>query len=202
MVSTTHLCFLPAYTLFSEGKLTWEEYLHHALLHYVNLTPKHADDVPHRTEFPELLDKDPFGYALWSWQRESNGVNDVAQLEEVFRAYAQGSVDDFARKLDGLPWITAGSIRRSLTLLALRERKLDKLRFLLRDSQATYDPSPTRMFTDMALSVDKTREPELYDIIQQSEWIRLQARRNAHPPGKGKGLGGAPDGVEKYFNYW
>lgn len=156
------------------------------------------------------MEKDPFGYALWKWQQETVGIKDAAQLETFFQAYAHGSVDQLASKLKELrdsssvAWVTTSSMQRLLTLLALRDRKIDMLRFLMHDGQANLDPSPTRFFTDMANDVDKASEPEVYEIIEQSKWKRCQgaAWRNMKETPKKDQKCGAPRGTAGFFDYW
>lgn len=66
-----HLCFRPAYIKFAAGEISWEEYLHHMLLHFVGR--RHAGDELEQEYDVRCIGfyrEDPFGYALLEFQRD------------------------------------------------------------------------------------------------------------------------------------
>lgn len=214
------LCFPAACDQYASKKISWEEYLHHCLLHYVDGFAPHEGEMTINKK--ELSDKDPFGFALWNFQHHRMDVQgqliivsppysdvliplwfaDVSQLEAVFHAYSNGSIDDLKATLEPLNKMTANSMRKSLALLALRDRKLEMLRYIVNDGQERYDPLTAHTFTDMANSVNKAREPELFKIIQQSRWKRIQTRRGREAEYRKGEECGAPPGAAKIFDFW
>lgn len=71
--SKTSLCFRSAFAELDRGQISWEEYIRHCLLHYAGV--KHPEDEAHWYELRELIDPDPLGFALWSWQHEAPAVD-------------------------------------------------------------------------------------------------------------------------------
>lgn len=68
----------------------------------------------------------------------------------------------------------AFTMRRALAHLALKDRKLDVLKYVLNDGQREYEAPFATAFLDQAMAIDRAREPELYDIIHQSRWMDLR----------------------------
>lgn len=97
-------------------------------------------------------------------------ITDVADLEAVFTAYANGTVANLRAKLAILPYATAENMQRAIALLALRDRKLDFLGFCLQ--LYAIDVWPSHAFMDAANSIDPNAEPDVWAVIQGSEWRR------------------------------
>lgn len=89
--SKEHLCFLPAYLKYDAGMLSWEQYLHHALLHFVG--KRHAQDYlfwTHNPDAMQLWHKDPFGFILYvghKTEREGNTQHNLVRPEDTTIAY-------------------------------------------------------------------------------------------------------------------
>lgn len=113
------------------------------------------------------------------------GESDVCELEAVFRAYRNGSLKDLKTRLDALPVELAKTMRRALAHLALQDRRLDVLEYVLNDGQIRYDPPITSSFEDKVAMIDRASEPELADIIARSTWASPWHQFQNAGPGHG-----------------
>ena len=138
------------------------------------------------------------------WQRQGQGRGyrtpfaDVSQLEAVFQAYGHGNLDDLKARLAPLDSELAQIMRRALALLALQDRKLDILSYILADGQTTYDPPGCTTFHDRALRAGgyPDMDEELRQVIWDSPWSRNMRAQVGKP-----GDCGAPPGREAEFDH-
>nr|POE56631.1 hypothetical protein CFP56_33603 [Quercus suber] len=183
-----HLCFLPAHEAWRAGEISWEQYLHYALLHWTGST--HAFDNKHWTDTEGLYNIDPVGFAFWQWQHEATGVRgrephlahlvaakweavpNIDDLKAVFQAYATDRPEEVEAKLSVLTNHTSILLQRVLCLLSLQQKKLGILDLCLRSVENGLVDAwpPNRPFQDLAGSINQEKEPELYDILEKSQW--------------------------------
>ena len=72
--------------------------------------------------------------------------------------------------LDGLP---AKGVKESLAFLALQERRPDVLKFCLNQGGFPFEP----YFHVEAEIVDEKRDPETFNVLEQSRFRRLRPRK-------------------------
>ena len=107
----------------------------------------------------------------------ANGQSsDTNPFEAVFKAYRTGSTDDVRDKLASLSDEHAKCIRKSLSLLALQERRADVLKLCLDQGGFPYEA----YFEDEANVVDENKDSETFEVLEQSRFRQVYPRR---PPG-------------------
>lgn len=97
---------------------------------------------------------------------------DASPLAAVFKAYRHGTLVDVNEKLAVLDAEHAPYVMGSLALLALLERQLDVLRFGMDRGRFRYDFN----FQCEAEDVEASKEPETFNLLEQSEYRRLHPR--------------------------
>lgn len=202
--------FLQAFKAKENGKISWDEYIHHLLARCGGV--KHEADNQ-TGSFDELSNTDPFGHSIWLWSDKVGLVKgmrgiiqmvmrltialDTAPLEAVFLAYRHGTLEEVKTKASLLEGSTAEGVNDSLALLALQERRADVLRFCL-DARGTrrFPFQALFVFRNLADSVDVEKDPETFQALEQSQFWKQYPRR-PHYVRKRAERAGAPSSVAK-----
>ena len=104
---------------------------------------------------------------------------DVSELEAVFHAYDSGSVQKLKAEFDKLKTVTAHVMKSAMDHLALRDRRLSILEYLLNDDRQVLDNHRSPEFQDRLLEVQRDRDPLLFDLVHRSEWKQYYDRCKA-----------------------
>ena len=104
---------------------------------------------------------------------------DITPFEAAFKAYRNSTFDDVKEKLASLDGVSAEGVNKSVGLLALQDRRNDVLKYCLDQGGPRFD----RPFYDEAKRVDAGKDPETFNILEQSEFRRAYPRNRGAPPG-------------------
>jgi len=178
-------CFLEAYEKKQKGEITEDEYLQYLLAHFREAW--HDEDE--MSSFSKLESVDLFGYSIWAWSSRSFSIaKDIKPLENVFRTYRSGNVDEIAEKLETLNEEDKKKATESLAALALTDRKPNILKFCL-DRGFEY----TAWFRDAANSFeedDANADSDIVEVLQASNfrekwpWPKPEIVREEHDEGE------------------
>jgi hypothetical protein len=163
------LCFMEAFKEKRKGNITEEEYIHHLLSHCKGVT--HDEDEKITGVYVELSDKDPFGYSLRCWALDMM-LNDITPIENVFTAYRTGDVDEVQASMARLSDEHATLVRKSLSMLALQDRRAGVLKLCLDQGGFAYE----HYFEDAANQVSESEDPETFEVLENSRFRQIYPR--------------------------
>ncbi|KAI1075723.1 hypothetical protein F5B20DRAFT_559161 [Whalleya microplaca] len=172
--SNKSLCFLEAFRERQQGNISEEEYYHYLLGHCTGpLHERDESDGP-RIDW-ELLEVDPFGYAVRCWaQGMDQYVKDVTPFEQVFAAHRTRNVESVKARLNAIDERHAKPLRKLLALRALLDRQPEVLKLCLDMGGFAYES----YFEDEANRVKEEVDPETFKVLEGSEFRKLYPRRN------------------------
>ena len=162
------LSFLQAFSAKQSGEISWDEYIHILLTRLTGV--RHPEDSRNVKDIYAKLSKtDPLGYSIWLWSNRMEPTKDISTLEAVFKAYRHETLVDLKTKFallqdDGMPGAGVERLKRTLALLACQERRADVLKFCLDQGGFHFETA----FEKEAESVDKDKDPETFNVLQQS----------------------------------
>ena len=202
--------FLEAYRLKNAQKISWDQYIEHLFARSRGI--RHIDDDP-KFEHWELRDEDAFGYAIWRWcktvptmegkhctvaptsifaKQVLFEVADVTPFENVFKTYRKESVNEVSKNLEALPREYEPGIRKSLSFLALQDRRADVLKLCIEKGDFPFES----YFEDEANTVKPGEDPETYKVLEESHFRKVYPKRDQSP-----GLVGSVKALELSGNY-
>lgn len=94
-------------------------------------------------------------------------------IENVFVAYRHGSWAEVKAKLRVIGEKLSKEVRKSLAMLALRERRADVLKMCMGFGGFPYEG----YFEDEANRVDEEKDPETFQVLERSEYRRIYPKR-------------------------
>lgn len=94
-------------------------------------------------------------------------------MEDVFVEYRHGSLATVEAKLNVLTEDRSKDVRKSLAMLALQERRADILKMCMDLGGFPYEG----YFEDEANRVDEEKDPETFQVLENSEFRRVYPKR-------------------------
>jgi hypothetical protein len=183
------LCFLEAFREMEKGRIDEEEYFRQLFAHCKGVT--HEEDEKMGVDI-EHVEADPFGYSVRCWAVDMDPVQgkfvvkgkkeallifaDTTPFENVFKAYRTGDATKVQELLSHLNDQHARLIRKSLSMLALQERRADVLKLCLDQGGFPYE----HYFEDEANEVKESEDPETFKVLEESKFRILYPRKNTN----------------------
>ncbi|OQN96785.1 hypothetical protein B0A48_17345 [Cryoendolithus antarcticus] len=157
------------------GQLTWEGYIDQLLSRCLADSIHSVDEDNSCIAFEKF---DLFICYVKEWTC-ANKIADTSPIKATFMAYRNSTIQELAATFPALRADYAPQFKSSLLLLALQERNAEVFRFLLARSDVQWN---VRGFEGATYRVDKEKHPEIWEIIEGSEfrkqrpWMSLKQR--------------------------